>query len=90
MEVRVLAARPVAVSAVHGDWVRVTGIVISSGPQTTLLLGSDSDAVKVCGMHTHSRRLKYYYSMHEISVHYEPPKDNEDLNNEGCSCDKCR
>ena len=82
LEMTVVTPRPVTVSAAQGDWVRVTGTVIASGSQTTLLLRDNGDAVKVCGMPSRSRRLKYIYWFDEVGAHTEPPEEE----NDGCSC----
>lgn len=84
MEVSVLAPRAVTMSASHGDWVRVSGTIVASGPQTTLFLRSSSDAVKVCGMPSRSRRLKAIYGFNEWSSPGKNP--HEDDNGGGCSC----
>lgn len=84
MEVSVLAPRSVTVSASHGDWVRVSGTVVASGSQTTLFLRRSSDAVKVCGMHSSNRRLKFEWA--KLNSPVDNPHDNDNDNGGGCRC----
>lgn len=57
MEVTVLAPKPLQELALHGDRLRVTGPVLSTESQTTLLLKSDSDALKVRDTRSRRRRM---------------------------------